>query len=571
MCRFKFPRYPLDETILLRPINKNEDPKSINQMKKDLKHIRSYLIRRAQFLESKENEDKWEKFKKMTFYEYLEDLGFFVNIPSSKNEEEAKLIAKTRYLDALRADINGCGYVFLKRKTSDIFINNYNRLLKSNHDIQYVFDQWCCANYITAYLTKNEAGMSKLLKLLEEEFRGLSQFDFIVALGEILDKHREVSIQEAIFRLLGLPMLKFSTKVKFINTNHPKRRLGLLREDLENLPNNEDVFHMSPHKYYEQRPFDNILGIDFVNMSLAEFISDFEIKKTEVANSIPLLDNHGFIVKRSKPAVLRYFLNYDEPEDLARGLLILFFPFRDEEWDIHSKDVIRLLDENKAQIEETRQRYERNVNLVGLIEDIHKLNEEKTENNDDLDDDNVINEEMEGESETTNEEDIEKFIKSMKASAAKTIEKNSDNNVPTKLGLREKIILLNQNQRLFFDDICERIFEMSGGASDQFCVYLAGDAGVGKTFLMKLLIDAMKNILMQSGDEIQKPKTIIMAPTASAAKLINGKTIESALCMNPHAKYNFVKAPAERQSQLKFLYDEVGSYFINFCLLYIFL
>ena len=81
------------------------------------------------------------------------------------------------------------------------------------------------------------------------------------------------------------------------------------------------------------------------------------------------------------------------------------------------------MDENKAQIEETRQRYERNVNLVGLIEDIHKLNEEKTENNDDFDDDNVIDEEMEGESETTNEEDIEKFIKSMKASAAKQLRK----------------------------------------------------------------------------------------------------------------------------------------------------
>ena len=63
---------------------------------------------------------------------------------------------------------------------------------------------------------------------------------------------------------------------------------------------------------------------------------------------------------------------------------------------------------------------------------------------------------------------------------------------------------------------------------------------------------------MQSGDEIQKPKCLVMAPMANAAKLINGKTIESCLGLNPHSKWNFVKATEERQSQLKFLYEEVN-------------
>ena len=56
ICRFKFPKYPLDETILLRPISKDEDPKCVNQTQKDLKHIWAYLIRRTQFKDSKENE-----------------------------------------------------------------------------------------------------------------------------------------------------------------------------------------------------------------------------------------------------------------------------------------------------------------------------------------------------------------------------------------------------------------------------------------------------------------------------------------------------------------------------------
>ena len=52
-----------------------------------------------------------------------------------------------------------------------------------------------------------------------------------------LDKGREVPVQEAVFRACGLPLTKFSSVVKFINTNHPDRREGLLKgsEDLDNL------------------------------------------------------------------------------------------------------------------------------------------------------------------------------------------------------------------------------------------------------------------------------------------------------------------------------------------------
>ena len=44
-----------------------------------------------------------------------------------------------------------------------------------------------------------------------------------------LDKGREVPVQEAVFRACGLPLTKFSSIVKFINTNHPDRREGLLK------------------------------------------------------------------------------------------------------------------------------------------------------------------------------------------------------------------------------------------------------------------------------------------------------------------------------------------------------
>ena len=73
-------------------------------------------------------------------------------------------------------------------------------------------------------------------------------------LASVLDKHREVSVQEATYRMLGLPMTKSSISVKYISTCHPNFRDGLLKSDLENLEDNESIFHNSVHTYYENRP-----------------------------------------------------------------------------------------------------------------------------------------------------------------------------------------------------------------------------------------------------------------------------------------------------------------------------
>ena len=59
----------------------------------------------------------------------------------------------------------------------------------------------------------------------------------------ILDKHTEVSIHETIYRLPGLPMSKFEVKVKYLNTNHPGFRDGLLKENIDELDEDKFVFH----------------------------------------------------------------------------------------------------------------------------------------------------------------------------------------------------------------------------------------------------------------------------------------------------------------------------------------
>ena len=108
------------------------------------------------------------------------------------------------------------------------------RLHKTNHDIQICIDPYSCAQYCCGYLTKNESGQSKFLKAVNDE-TSLSQIEKLKALAAVLDKHREVSVVEAVYRLLGLNMTKSSVKVKYLSTIHPNFRDGLLKGNLENL------------------------------------------------------------------------------------------------------------------------------------------------------------------------------------------------------------------------------------------------------------------------------------------------------------------------------------------------
>ena len=156
---------------------------------------------------------------------------------------------------------------------------------------------------------KNESGISKLLKSVNKECNNLKEIDKLNALASVLDKHREVSIQEAVYRLLGLNMTKSSVKVKYF-------RDGLLKGKIDELLDNESVFHNIPHEYYERRPDqsndpdvnydkEELVKDYWTNLSLTEFWSKYEIvcdknarkslkpgKKTKVQF---LKNNKGFI------------------------------------------------------------------------------------------------------------------------------------------------------------------------------------------------------------------------------------------------------------------------------------
>ena len=323
----------------------------------------------------------------MSFQEFLYQVGMFEkgeNIDDTTEFENAR----KRYLNALRCEVKSSGMLLLRRNPEDVLTNNYNknliRIHQANQDLQLILDEYAVAEYICNYLTKNESGTSALLKNINDEAikSGENVKETINKLAKALDKGREVGIQEAIYRVLGLKMTKFSAVVRFINTNHPDRRDGLLKSNLEDLDETDGIFHNSLHDYYQDRPINSKDNeTDWENMELTEFVASYNIvymssiKQRNVDNLIKLQNKRGFISKRENKCVVRYFLKYDNEEEYFRALCILFLPFRNEKSDIHTKDVEALYKENIETIEERRSKFEKHRAMVDMIREVENNKE----------------------------------------------------------------------------------------------------------------------------------------------------------------------------------------------------
>ena len=580
ICRFSYPKFPMDKTTVIMGISKDEDENIVKERKNDLKKITKYLIRQTSFKDTKYEE--FERFMELDFWSFLFEAGMFKeNKPLSKVDESEKKIAKDRYLNAISASVKGTAVLVLQREVKNIFVNAYNpkimRLHKTNIDIQIVVDPYGAAQYCSSYMTKNESGKSKLMKTVNDETKNLSDLDKLRSLASVLDKHREVSIQEATYRVLGLNMTRSSVKVKFLSTLHPNYRDGLLKGNLENLEDNESIFHNSPHDYYQSRPeksdIVNVLYEEeeleseyWDSLSLAEFWSMYEIvygkhvvpKESKKSTLIPLKDGKGFIRRRKEPAVLRYYLNFGNDEDLARGLLILFKPYRNEMEEIHRSDVKALLFENCDIVAEKREKFEKYQTMLDLISSI------QSEIEDDIDKEDEDEQIEEGvEIESTAEEDIKEFNQWAKDCASKDLAKFKNlTNICDIEDFRKNISSLTKEQRRLFDDFVERIVSTDIDEKP-FYLFISGNAGTGKSYLVRLMIEAVKLLNIKAGVELQKPPVIVCAPTANAACIIGGKTIDSALGFYPTERNRYCKADSNKMAMMNFQYEDVKTLFVD--------
>ena len=135
----------MDETKLILGMSKDLDETVINTRKADLNRIIKYLVRQTYSERNHSECEGWKHLKDLTFWEFLYEVGMFEGnkvLNDYRNEE--KEIAKTRYLNAISASVQGNAATILKREVKDIFLNGYNKkimkLHKAKHDLQICID-----------------------------------------------------------------------------------------------------------------------------------------------------------------------------------------------------------------------------------------------------------------------------------------------------------------------------------------------------------------------------------------------------------------------------------------------
>ena len=453
-CRFNFPKNPSDETIFLPVFPQNYDKKDLKKANEDYNKIRKYLLRLTDG-ETFKDQEQWKNFLNFSFDEFLYEVGMF---PKDKDitDKTALANARERYFTALRCEVKSSGMLLLKRDPCDIFTNNFNKNLlqihKANQDVQLIFDEYAVAEYVSDYCTKQESGQSNLMKSINDNAvaTGEKTKETIRKLAKALDKGRECGIQEAIYRVLGLPLTKFSSIVKFINTNHPDHREGLLKADYKNLEEGESIFHNSIHDYYQDRPRNSEEdSVDWDSMTLAEFVADYNVHKAKPAskNVISLQNKRGYLIKRNTECVIRYFLKYEHETEYYRALCILFLPFRNERKEIHMKDVHLLYKENEESIEQIRSYFEQHRKIVDIIK-------EREEKQDNVDDDNEDDDDEFIEHETTTTEELEEFEKYFQNQAKQQLYK-----------------YMEGKEEMSEDDYLSKVESLNKGCLPKICLY----------------------------------------------------------------------------------------------------
>ena len=251
---------------------------------------------------------------------------------------------------------------------------------QANQDIQFCMDSYAVITYITDYLTKGDAGLTKELRKALLETKHCNNFEQLNHLKMIYFKHKQVSVAEATYRLVrGLDLKKSNIACIYVATGYPQNRSTFFapaasaeKTTDENFAVEEEPViqesYKTPvtiqgkqgkfkevetiHQKYSQRP----KSID--DMCLAQFATSYTyISKIKIPQDIEwvenssrelgslvrfgthdklpkyieLFDSGTFMALRTKPFVLR--IHSSKKKEYLEGVyseLLLYLPWRNE-------------------------------------------------------------------------------------------------------------------------------------------------------------------------------------------------------------------------------------------------
>ncbi|CAG2244663.1 unnamed protein product [Mytilus edulis] len=331
VCRFNFPRPPSSRTFISEPSDPDKDSEDDEELAKEILSDLWEVIKKHE----DENLDVSEIFKKIGLTQ--ESFETYYRFITNRNT------------------------VVLKRQPNEIYTNQYNphllRAWDANMDIQYILDAFSCVVYIISYISKAERELGLLLQQTKNEAEegNLNAQQTMKKVGTSYLHHREISAQEAVFRVTGLRLRECSRKVEFIPVGENPCRMSVPLKDLEKQQNcksskrkrqNSDSEDEDENSTWMNNIVDRYKGrphIDiFIKLCLARFTSEYSVilesqlpQKINKDTTFKLDGSLGYIRKRTRtsPAVIKYprFSQENSPEKYYQSILQLYLPYRYDE------------------------------------------------------------------------------------------------------------------------------------------------------------------------------------------------------------------------------------------------
>ncbi|XP_053383841.1 uncharacterized protein LOC123535686 [Mercenaria mercenaria] len=557
-CRFGFPKLPSPCTLIAAPVESEDDVFTAATMET----AADILYNVVQVL----HDDKDHRT------ESIDDLLI------------ATHFTVEQYLYALSITKRG-KTVVLKRQPKEIFINCYNTTLllawQANLDVQYCLDPYACIAYMVAYITKDEREMSKVFQNVAKEMCNHDWSDQLKSCANAFLNARELSAQEAVYRLLSLPLFKSSFSTVFVPADLPNKRVSFLKPVSvvrEMDEDEEDIFTTSIVDRYSARP------LSLQNMCLAHFAvtyspahsaSEIEPNSEEDANDtdestdiIHLKNDLGTMKRRKKKAVLRYHHKsvLKEPEEYFYSQLLLFLPWISEETDLLSASSYELFyNESVDIIEQNRAEVEHHSEIISMALEqfetcgppVHAFDQISPNTLQEKEDEQGY-EEDEQFAILNPEEHLENtsFPDDMPVATSNTT--YSIEIIPryhSEDQYYQEVRNLNKEQRETFQIVqkwCEeKSTAKTGTTPEPLILFISGGAGTGKSYLISATYQMALRTFQREGENREDIHVLLTALTGTAAHNISGTTLHSAFLLPLGQTQSFCKLAGDKRSTLR--------------------
>ena len=586
ICRFGIPFFPMQGTVILKPIEDGEvDGERLHTLKESYKDLRLKL----------------------------NEMGVGLDISHEQFLDTIKL-SQDEYILTIRSSLK-TAKVFYARKPNALRVNPYMKgmlaVIKANHDVQYPLDIYALVCYVADYLLKSQKGLSATLEqacmdVLDGDMRLKQQIRHI---GYKLLSTIETSAPEACYYIMQIPFTQCSVEVVFIPTSPPEDRTYILKSEAElnELPDNSrDVLKSNIIASYAKRPKELQYWClaDYVSELTVQYHKNKELKVVQNDNSrsvhnydeydediipdenledftvdegiFPLKTKCATFKKRRNPRVIR-FVNYNrthDPENYSREKLLLYTPWRKEELlKGKHESYVKAFDANEKVIRKYMPKYEKFTDEVREAEELLDIAE--NENHDEMapnTEQGERDDELEGPRDSPEYEFFRPPKHNEGGETSTAILYNAgipgtDANIETMAGfINEDMYLsmvrcLNEKQFQIYTHILQHI---SRDNKKPLHIFITGGAGVGKSMVLQCVYQGLLRLLAKKeGQNPEAPRIIIAAPTGKAAYLVGGNTIHSLLKILPSRGNEYIPLADEHKDSLRIKFKNLNTIIID--------